>query len=165
MYCALFYSKLHYGSPIWYLASSTNLNTIKILQKKCIRIINFSSFNTHTNPLFAENKLLKFDDIITYGLLKTVFDFYKGYLPEDLQDLFKFSKNIHTHNTRNSSNDGRFILKVESTNFGIYSIRYKAPTVWNQYIKDFPNIRKLKSFNQFKTSLRKHFISTYVNLV
>ena len=165
VYYALFYSKLLYGSPTLYLASSPNLNTIKILQKKCIRIINFSPFNTHTNPLFAENKLLKFDDIITYGRHKTVFDFYKGYLPEDLQDLFKFSENIHTDNTRNSSNDGLFLPKVESTNFGIYSIRYKAPTVWNQYIKDFPNMRKLKSSNQFKTSLRKHFLSTYVNLV
>ena len=34
VYYALFYSKLLYGSPIWYLASSTNLNTIKVLQKK-----------------------------------------------------------------------------------------------------------------------------------
>ena len=33
VYYALFYSKLLYGSPIWHLASSTNLNTIKILQK------------------------------------------------------------------------------------------------------------------------------------
>ena len=41
-----------------------NLNNIEILQKKCLRIVTFSDFNSHTNPLFIDIKLLKVSDIM-----------------------------------------------------------------------------------------------------
>ena len=57
-----------------------NLDCITILQKKCIRLTNFSQYNTHTpppppTPLFVKDKLLTFLDIITSNKLKLAFDF------------------------------------------------------------------------------------------
>ena len=46
VYYALFYSHMMYASLVWSLTSKGNLDQITILQKKCIRLINF----THINP-------------------------------------------------------------------------------------------------------------------
>ena len=58
----------------------------------------FSDFNSHTNQLFIDLKLLKVRDIIKSQQLKLVYDFYNNVLPTDLQNLFTFSSDIHTTN-------------------------------------------------------------------
>ena len=59
-----------YASLVWSLTSKGNIDQITILQKKCIRLINFTQYNSHTSTLFATDKLLKFEDIITSNKLK-----------------------------------------------------------------------------------------------
>ena len=51
VYYALFY--MTYASLEWTLTSKGNLGQISILQKKCIRLINFTQYNSHTSTLFA----------------------------------------------------------------------------------------------------------------
>lgn len=55
----LFYSYLLYGSLVWNFSSVDKLGKIFNLQKKCLRIITFSDYNAHTNPLFIKLDLLK----------------------------------------------------------------------------------------------------------
>ena len=62
VYYAIFYSHLIYGCNVWGLTSQENLKKIEVLQKKCIRIMTFADFNSHTNPLFINLKLLKVCD-------------------------------------------------------------------------------------------------------
>ena len=59
VYYAIFYAYLTYGCCNWRLTSEENLNKIEVLQKKCVRIITSSDFNSHTSPLFIELRLLK----------------------------------------------------------------------------------------------------------
>ena len=75
VYYSIFHSHLIYGCPVWSMTSSKNINTIRILQKKCLRIMNFSEFNSHTNPLFIQNRLLKLDNIIESSHLQLIFEF------------------------------------------------------------------------------------------
>ena len=49
VYYAIFYSHLIYGCSLWGLTTDENLNNIEILQKKCLSIMTFSDFNSHTN--------------------------------------------------------------------------------------------------------------------
>ena len=60
----IFYSHLIYGCNIWGLTTDANLKIIEVLQKKCLRSMTFSDFNSHTNPLFLQLKPLKVHDII-----------------------------------------------------------------------------------------------------
>ena len=60
----LVYRYLIYDCNIWGLTSEENLNKIEVLQKKCLRIITFADFNSHTNPLSMNLKLLKVKDLI-----------------------------------------------------------------------------------------------------
>ena len=131
---------------MWSLTTVTNINTIKILQRKCIGIINHAPFNSHTNNLFEENKLLKPDDIIKFEQLKLVFLFKNGDLPKELNTLFKL--NINTYNTRNASKGGLSIPKINTTSFGIRSLRYSASVTWNECIKSINDFKDSKGINQ-----------------
>ena len=108
VYYAIFYSHMTYGSLVWSITSQKNLDRI-FVTKKSIRIINFATFNHHTNPLFLEDNN------------KT--------LPRQLENLMKHTANIHNHFTCTSSNSGLFILQISSTSFGSYSLKYMAPYV------------------------------------
>ena len=97
VYYAIFYSHLNYGCSVWSLTTNYNLDTINVLQKKCIRSIKFAPYNSHTTPLFAETKLLKFEDMIIATKLKFAFDFKTGDLPDDLKGMFQFSNGVHSY--------------------------------------------------------------------
>ena len=55
-----------------------NIEKIEILQKKCIRILTFSPFNSHTSDLFKNLKILKVRDIIKMHQLKLAFDIFNN---------------------------------------------------------------------------------------
>ena len=161
VYYSIFYSHLNYGCPVWTLTSTENFNLINVLQKKCLRIINFAPFNSHSSPLFASNNLLKFEHIILSNQLSLIFNFNNNNLPADLSGLFKATTNVHSYNTRNASTDSLYIPSVHSTNFGLKSLKYSAPFQWNKFISTNPSLLNANSSNSFMTSLKKHFISTY----
>ena len=143
------------------MTTVNNINTIRILQTKCIRVINHDPFNSHTNNLFEENKLLKLDDIIKFEQLKLVFLFKNGGLPKELNTLFKL--NINTYNTRNASKGVPSIPMINTTSFGIRSLRYSASVTWNECIKSINDFKDIKSINQLK-NVMKNYISIVINV-
>ena len=52
VYYAIFFSHMTYGCNLWGLSSEENISKIERLQKKCIRILSFAPYNSHTNQLF-----------------------------------------------------------------------------------------------------------------
>ena len=123
--------------------------------------MNFAPFNSHTNDLFLNNKLLKLDDIIKVEKLKIIFDFNHNALPDDLLNLFISNSNVHNHATRNVCNDGLFVPAINTTSFGNNSLRFSAPVVWNNHLKINKDINNMKTKNQFKTYLKNYFLSQY----
>ena len=161
VYYSIFYSHILYACPVWTLTTLNNLNVISILQKKCLRIISFSPFNSHTNNLFIENKILKLDDIIKSQLMKIVFDFKNQNLPEDLSKLFTLNSEINNYCTRNVSNKGLYIPKISTTSFGTNSLKYSAPTIWNSFLKIDNSINLFNSSYSLGKFLKKHYLLTY----
>ena len=64
IYHAIFSSHLMYGCQIWTQKLNSVSDKISILQKKAMRIMTFSDFNTHSDPLFKKLEILKFKDYI-----------------------------------------------------------------------------------------------------
>ena len=95
--------------------------------------------------MFEENKLLKLDDIIKFEQLKLVFLFKNGDLPKKLNTLFKLD--INTYSTRNASKGGLSIPKINTTSFGIRSLRYSASVTWDECIKSINDFKDIKSIN------------------
>ena len=63
IYLAIFQSHITYVCIAWAQVNNS-LNRISLLQKKALRIMNFATFNAHTNLLFSDYKILKFADIV-----------------------------------------------------------------------------------------------------
>ena len=118
--------------------------------------------------------LLKVRDLISLSQLKLVYDFQNFRLPSDLMDLFKLSRDVHTtHRELNSTvNHLLHIPKANTTTYGLKSIRYQCPKLWNNVFKkgslqvdeDKNNNIKLsdiKTKKGFNNVLKKYFLHSY----
>ena len=159
IYYSLFYSHISYGISVWSLTTQKHIDKILILQKKCVRILNSASFIDHTNPLFIDNRIIKFSDIICIYQLLLANQFINDTLPDDLKCLFSYSRSIHDHNTRNSKTSF-FVPLISSTNYGELSLKYKIPFSWNEFSRVCPDIIG-KSYKCSKKILNNHFIDKY----
>ena len=167
VYYAIFYSHLTYGCNVWGLTSNKNLNEIQILQRKCIRIITNSDFRSPTNHLFIRHKILKVREILDLNQLQLAIKFLDKSLPSNLNNLFKFNDEIHTYHTRFNF----YIPSVDTSIYGINSIRFHCPNLWNKtWVNGITidtdrrkNIRlnQIHNVYQFKRALRKHFFYNY----
>ena len=91
--------------------------------------------------------------------MKLVFDFKHNNLPDDLSQLFKLNNNYY--NTRNVSNERLYIQTVLTTGFGIKSIKYSSPTLWNSFLKSNNIINTFNNGYALSKYLKKYYISLY----
>ena len=131
VYHAIFYSHLNYGCAISGLSCDKHLDIIRTLQKRCLRIITFSDFDSHSNPLFIDLKILKLDDVIKLNILKFTYEFNHNLLPSDISNIFDYNSAIHKYKTRSATNQGLFVPEIFTSNYGTKSIKYQGPLLWN----------------------------------
>ena len=161
VYYAIFYSYLFYGCAIWGQANEKSLDIIRILQKKCVRIITFSDFRSHSSTLFNSLELLKVDDIIKLNILNFVYDFRHNLLPDDLKNVYTICSDIHCHNNRLVT-DSLYVKRVNSVNYGTKTINYQGPKIWNELIINKPSFTKFHTKGSFKYNIKKYFLSFYI---
>ena len=100
LYYSLMYPFLTYGIIIWGNTYMTTLHPMILLQKKTIRLMTFSNFGEHTEPLFKRKELLK-DLIFHYNSL-FMHDFHGNKLPLLFESFFLPVKLKHSYNKKNS---------------------------------------------------------------
>ena len=100
VYYSLFYTHLIYGCLVQSCSRKSNIDRLIKLQKRCIQIINFSDFNSHTDPQYFDLKLLKVNDIFSLSKFLFMLDFIKEHIPVDLKRLFIFNISVHSYETR-----------------------------------------------------------------
>ena len=169
VYYSLFYSHLIYGCNVWGLTSDENLKKIEVLQRKCLRIITFSDFQAHSNPLFIDLKILKIRDIIKLNHLNLLYNYLSMSLPTDLNTLFKLNTTIHTHDTRQTFH----VPIINSSSYGNRSIKFYVPNLWNEIFSKNLTIGQgrtvtfdqIKSLQHFKKTLKKYFLFNYLSLL
>ena len=105
--------------------------------------------------------MLKVNEIIEMQQLKIVLEFNLNSLPTDLTHLFKISKEIHEHETCSAHNNCLFIPSVKTTKYGINSLTYKGPVLWNKMSRYIPEINKIKNVKHFKSIIKEYYLSTY----
>ena len=66
LYYSFIYNFFTYCNHVWGSAYTTSLKPSLLLQKRSVRIITFSGYRDHTDPLFRELGLLKISDINKY---------------------------------------------------------------------------------------------------
>ena len=133
----------------------------------------FSPFNSHTNQIFVDLKLLKVRDLISMSQLGLVHDFLNERLPIDLMSFFRLSGEVYTtsRELRSTVNRLIYIPKFKTIKYGKDSIRYKCAKLWNSTFKtgyitvDDGQSKNVNVHNitvrAFKTILKKHFLHSY----
>ena len=155
VYFSLFYSFIVYGSLVWQFTSKTNLKSPHFA-KKYLRIITFSFYKDHSNPLFKDLKLLT-----NFRCHKTYKKFSRNELPKSVRSQFNLVDEVHTRNTRN--NLLICIPRISTSQYGNHSLRDDGASLWNKLFTDFFPKHDLTSFLKLKSFLTKRLLQTYEN--
>ena len=121
----------------------------------------FADYNSHTNQLFINQKILKMDDIIKTQQLKLIYEFKNNILPSDLMNLFKTINNVYNYETRSNDNKRLFIPEILTTTYGTKSLKYQGPLLWNKISKTNPKINEIKSSKRLKYVIKSHYLASY----
>ena len=120
-----------------------------MLQRKAVRIMTFSNFDAHSEPLFKELKILKVKDNIFLQNCLFVYDYFHGNLPKSFNNIFTKAEEMHTSFTRNA-NDGKIVIpSYNSTTYGLNSIYKLCIDAWNKMTQE------QKIIDRNKTKLNK----------
>ena len=158
IYNALFESHMRYGCQIWGQTRNQNISDVVKLQKKAVRMINFSDKYTSTRPLFSKLKILSCDEIVNLQNCLLVLNALNKEVPKALQELFKNTINQHYYNTRRGYCNKLNLPQVRTTHYGIQSIKYKSAKAWNAENSDKLNIGYW-SKNRLSKSLTKYYFN------
>ena len=129
--------------------------TVK-LQKRAIRTINKSGFNSHTDPLFKRSGILKLKDLYEYQTTLFMLDFINNRLPLSFNSTFQFNHQIQNIHTTRQTN----LLHITrcKCNFASKLPLYTFPHIWNKWSSTIPNN---SSQAHTKHQLKTYFLNAY----
>ena len=88
LYFSFIYPYYTYCVEVWGNACQTHLLSLIKLQKRIVRIISYSSYKAHTDPIFTKLHILKFHQIYKYSIIMFMFKYYKNELPSIFNNMF-----------------------------------------------------------------------------
>ena len=148
LHFAYIYPYLIYCIEIWGISPQTHLKPLLLLQKKLVRIMTFSTYYAHTDPLFKDMEILIIDRLVIHRIGILMYKLNSGHLPKVLCNFFKKNNEIHNYNTRTKD---MFRISHESQTFSSVGAK-----IWNALsIKIDVNVTLIK----FKNSLKVYLLS------
>ena len=154
IYNSLILSRLHYGILCW----GYDCHNIFKLQKKAIRIICNSRYNSHTDPLFKQLNLLKIEDIFKVQCLKFFYKFENNKVPVYFQESFTFNRTNHNYVTRHRENFQHNILNRQTSK---KNLKNHLPKVLNGIPTCLLSKIYTHSLENFKDRLKIFYIDKY----
>ena len=154
IYNSLFLPHLSYGILAWGNVSNSEINRLRKIQKKAIRQICNTTFNSHTEPLFKKLNLLRLDDIFTSACVKLFVKRMENSLPTYLHRQLPTNLTTHDYETRQQGDIHQFAIKTELEK---QSLNTKISIVWNDAPNNVRNSR-LKSITKI---YKRHLLSSY----
>ena len=114
------------------------MDMIKKTQNESIWIISFKDRAEPSDPLYANHKISKLQNIITLNNSLFIYDQLCDNLPNVFSNYFKLLKNQHRYNTRDSNHFTLDVPAVNTETYGSNSIMIKAIKDWNKTKKKNP---------------------------
>jgi hypothetical protein len=152
LYFSLVQSHLIYGIQAW--GSTIHINKLETIQKRAIRIINNKVYNSHTEPLFRQNEILKVRDLYKFQNALFAHDYKHNIIPHSFQTYFT----EHNQNITNSRNPDHIFRLIPRTKFSSLLPVHQVPIIWNSLGNDMLSIQNR---NMFKFKVKKLFINSY----
>jgi hypothetical protein len=130
IYNSLIVPHLNYGILVWGL--SAHINNIYKIQKRALRNISNSKYNSHTDPLFKTLGLLKIADIRQLFEIKFYYKLKANLLP---QYFANFVTTNEFHHTSSHTTRGRLLLSVPAHRHQFFKLglRYSIVNTINNF--------------------------------
>ena len=132
-----------YCNIVWAQPDSTcHLNKILKIQKKYCRLITFSDFRAHSEPLFKQLNILTVYKIYKYQLSLFMYN-QKSYCHPHTYS-FITNSSIHNHYTRQSNQNHIGHCRTSKRQ---KTVLFQGPKLWNSLlntIKSYPSINVLR---------------------
>ena len=148
MYHAHVGSLLSYCNVIWASSFPTHIDQLFKVQKRIIRLITKSEFLAHTEPLFAQSKILSVEKLRKLSLATYCFN--------NLNKLNNEHQFYHVYNTRNRD---RLRPYHHRNSLIEKSFLVQAPIIWNDILDNVPNITNSPSLSSFKKKYKTYLLS------
>ena len=143
-----------YCLEIWGNTYQTLLDPIFRLQKKFVRLITFTDFNAHSEPLFNQLNVLNIFQLSKFSSCIFVYDLRNNRYPHNIEKYF--DRPIHTYQNRSASS-GNFRPPSIKLTITQHNFKYAATKHWNS----LPSHLKINmSRQQFKNELRNYILNS-----
>ena len=142
-----------------------------------MRIMTFSEFRAHSEPLFKKLEILKFSDSISVNNCSFVYDYFNNNLPRSFTNTFFRTDDLYEYSTRQATSGQLYTPRYKTTSFGLRCIYKHCIDTWNQFSIDINAINRRNNINNLevndidllkysrnvlKDKLTKHILSLYV---
>ncbi len=128
LYYTFVYPYIIYCVEVWGNACSSYLEPLILAQKQCIRVITFSHYTEHTDPLYEQLNILCFKKLVIHRIALLMHKCSYGRIPRPIVKLFVKNNEYHDHFTRSSNSLHTSLGKYEST---YKTFRFCATKIWN----------------------------------
>ena len=139
LYNCLFKPYLEYGIIAWGGAPQSKLRGVINLQKKCVRNIGSKRYLSHTEPIFRDLEILKFNDLFEINCLSCMHDFVYKHDKNHLGGIFEPSNSARTKNLLVETCKKEYLKRVPN---------YFLPRKWNSCSVESKNLISKTSFKQ-----------------
>ena len=154
IYHSLIHSHFSYCALAWLNnINKEQLNMLKTLQKKAVRIIHGKKYNSHTNQLFQKSNITKVENIFEEQSLILTFNYKQKKLPKKIIEMYDnslFDNNIIT----------RYLNNCELKPKNEFKEGNMMREILNNWNKSGKSIRDEQNLNSFKRKIMEIFNKT-----
>jgi hypothetical protein len=153
LYFTLIHPYLSYCNIVWAIDKTTFLDKLFVSQKKAIRIITNSKYNTHTEPLFSKLAILTITQLNDFQIGCFVYCCINCALPIKFCALYNKNTSVHSYNTRQSN---KLHCDYRRLSLRSKTVRHYGVFLWNSLTDD---ICTAISFSVFKHKLKSYLLT------
>ena len=146
---------MFYALPAYGCAEVSSLNKLTLLQKKAIRLVTNSRYNSHTDPLFKTTNVMKFDDMVQFVKIDFMHSYCHKYLPASFDNVWTQNCEIDADFNLNLRNYLHFRVPFTRLHFSDRLPLHSFPKLYNSLETEMlvENCKK-----KFKSKLKALFM-------
>ena len=141
------YLHLSYGISVWGLTYPILIDSIFVLQKEALKIITFKDLSSSSAPLFDSLCVLRLNDIFKLQTSSFVYECIHNLAPVYFSNYFTSIESIHNIGTCQSSKGDLYVVRCNTTQYGLRSIHYSGVRLWNSIPNEIKDSHSLSSFH------------------
>lgn len=144
-------SKLNYCRDVWGPFSRGHVNQIQKLYNFGAKLIFCRKKHDHASDLITKLNWLNVDQSSKYFVSCFVYKHVNNMLNSNISSAMNLELGLYTR-----SKHIKYILPSINTNYGEWSLNYRAPCIWNTIPE---NVKSINNLFAFKKALKKYLLS------